>query len=110
MRTRWFDERFETKMAECEAAHVASLAIIATQGTLDWAYPPFILASTASAPGWDVRYSSPFTAGTAEKKSGPRNQSPGQSRHAHENALRSAMAQGYQLENSESGGRGGAGI
>lgn len=41
-------------MAECEAAHVASLAIIATQGTLDWAYPPFILASTASAPGWDV--------------------------------------------------------
>jgi len=51
---RWFDERFETKMAEREAAHVASLAIIATKGTLDWAYPPFILASTASALGWDV--------------------------------------------------------
>ncbi len=24
------------------------------QGTLDWAYPPFILASTAAALGWDV--------------------------------------------------------
>ena len=25
------------------------MAIIATKGTLDWAYPPFILASTAAA-------------------------------------------------------------
>ncbi|MHB1084062.1 MAG: sulfur carrier protein DsrE2 [Thiobacillus sp.] len=41
-------------MKEREDAHVASLAIIATKGTLDWAYPPFILASTASALGWDV--------------------------------------------------------
>jgi peroxiredoxin family protein len=30
------------------------LAIIATKGTLDWAYPPFILASTASALGYEV--------------------------------------------------------
>ena len=30
------------------------LAIIATKGTLDWAYPPFILASTASALMYDV--------------------------------------------------------
>ena len=30
------------------------MAIIATKGTLDWAYPPFILASTASALGYDV--------------------------------------------------------
>lgn len=29
------------------------LAIIATKGTLDWAYPPFILASTAAALGYD---------------------------------------------------------
>src|SRR5690606_6583457 len=28
------------------------LTIIATKGTLDWAYPPFILASTASALGY----------------------------------------------------------
>ncbi|MDP3216370.1 MAG: DsrE/DsrF/DrsH-like family protein, partial [Deltaproteobacteria bacterium] len=51
---QWFDQRFESKMAEREAAHIPSLAIIATKGTLDWAYPPFILASTASALGWDV--------------------------------------------------------
>jgi peroxiredoxin family protein len=31
------------------------LAIIATKGTLDWAYPPFILASTAAALGYDVQ-------------------------------------------------------
>jgi len=51
---QWFDQRFESKMAEREAAHVPSLSIIATKGTMDWAYPPFILASTASALGWDV--------------------------------------------------------
>jgi len=31
------------------------LALIATKGTLDWAYPPFILASTAAALGYDVQ-------------------------------------------------------
>lgn len=30
------------------------LAIIATKGSLDWGYPPFILASTAAALGYDV--------------------------------------------------------
>ena len=30
------------------------LTIIATKGTLDWAYPPFILASTAAALGMEV--------------------------------------------------------
>ncbi len=31
------------------------MAIIATKGTLDWAYPPFILASTAAALGYEVQ-------------------------------------------------------
>ncbi len=31
------------------------LALIATKGTLDWAYPPFILASTAAAIGYEVQ-------------------------------------------------------
>lgn len=31
------------------------MAIIATKGTLDWAYPPFILGSTAAALGYEVR-------------------------------------------------------
>ncbi len=30
------------------------LVILASKGTLDWAYPPFILASTAAAMGWEV--------------------------------------------------------
>ena len=31
------------------------LAIIATKGTLDWAYPPFILSSTAAALGYETQ-------------------------------------------------------
>lgn len=50
----WFDQRFEQKMSEREANHTPSMTIIATKGTLDMAYPPFILASTAAALGWDV--------------------------------------------------------
>ncbi len=30
------------------------LALIASKGTLDWAYPPYILASTAAAMGWEA--------------------------------------------------------
>lgn len=50
----WFDERFEDKMREREENKTPSMAIISTKGTLDWAYPPFILASTGAALGWDV--------------------------------------------------------
>ncbi len=50
----WFDQRFEQKMAEREAAKTPAMTIIATKGTLDMAYPPFILASTAAALGWEV--------------------------------------------------------
>ena len=48
------DQRLEAKLAEIRAAKTPSMTIIATKGTLDWAYPPFILASTAAALGWDV--------------------------------------------------------
>jgi peroxiredoxin family protein len=51
---QWFDQRFAEKMAEREANHIPSMTIIATKGTLDMAYPPFILASTAAALGWEV--------------------------------------------------------
>lgn len=50
----WFDQRLDAKLAEREAAKVPSLAIIATKGTMDMAYPPFILASTAAALGWNA--------------------------------------------------------
>lgn len=48
------DELLPKKLEAIEAAKTPSMTIIATKGTLDWAYPPFILASTASALGWDV--------------------------------------------------------
>ena len=47
-------QKLEEKLAELKAAKTPSMTIIATKGTLDWAYPPFILASTAAALGWDV--------------------------------------------------------
>lgn len=48
------DEILPQKLEELKAAKTPSMAIIATRGTLDWAYPPFILSSTAAALGWDV--------------------------------------------------------
>jgi peroxiredoxin family protein len=49
------DELLPKKLEEIDAAKTPSMAIIATKGTLDWAYPPFILASTAAALGWDTK-------------------------------------------------------
>ena len=55
---RLIEERLDAllpkKLAALRESATPSLTIIATKGTLDWAYPPFILASTASALGWNV--------------------------------------------------------
>ena len=51
---KWFDERLEQKLQEREEAKTPQLSLIATKGTMDMAYPPFILASTAAALGWEV--------------------------------------------------------
>ena len=48
------DELLPKPLEEIDAARTPSMSIIATKGTLDWAYPPFILASTAAALGWDT--------------------------------------------------------
>lgn len=37
-----------------DAPNTKSMSIIVTKGSLDWAYPPFILATTAAAMGLDV--------------------------------------------------------
>jgi peroxiredoxin family protein len=47
-------QKIEAQLAAMKAAKPGSMTIIATKGTLDWAYPPFILSSTAAALGWDV--------------------------------------------------------
>jgi peroxiredoxin family protein len=55
---RLINERLDAllpkKLAELREKQTPSMTIIATKGTLDWAYPPFILASTAAALGWKV--------------------------------------------------------
>ncbi len=52
--SQYLDMVLPKKLEEIEASKTPSMAIIATKGTLDWAYPPFILASTGAALGWDV--------------------------------------------------------
>jgi peroxiredoxin family protein len=47
-------QKLEEALAQMKAKKTPSMTIIATKGTLDWAYPPFILSSTAAALGWDV--------------------------------------------------------
>jgi peroxiredoxin family protein len=50
----WFERKFAESMARREAQATPSLSIMVTKGTLDWAYPPFIIGSTAAAMGWNV--------------------------------------------------------
>ena len=40
---------------ESNAINPNTMSIIVTKGSLDWAYPPFILASTAAALGYDTQ-------------------------------------------------------
>ena len=48
------DEVLPGKIQDIADSTTPSMSIIATKGTLDWAYPPFILASTSAALGWDT--------------------------------------------------------
>ncbi len=41
-------------MSEASLENAKSLSLIVTKGSLDWAYPPFILATTAAAMGLNV--------------------------------------------------------
>ena len=41
-------------MSQANSEATKRLALIASKGTLDWAYPPFILATAAGAMGWEV--------------------------------------------------------
>jgi hypothetical protein len=50
----WFERKFSESMERLQASKTPKLSIMVTKGTLDWAYPPFIIGSTAAAMGWDV--------------------------------------------------------
>jgi hypothetical protein len=56
-----------------ETVRTPSLAIIATKGTMDMAYPPF-MATTAAALGWDTSIFFTLRTGTCEE--GSRHQGP----------------------------------
>lgn len=48
----WFEKSFSETKEQLESEKTPRLSIMVTKGTLDWAYPPFIIASTAAALGW----------------------------------------------------------
>ncbi len=50
----WFEQQFLENMQRYKENKTPSMAIVVTKGSLDWAYPPFILASSAAALGWEV--------------------------------------------------------
>ena len=43
-----------TETATGDVANTKNMSMIVTKGSLDWAYPPFILATTAAAMGLEV--------------------------------------------------------
>ena len=84
-------------------ADARRMTIIATKGTLDWAYPPFILSSTAAALGWNVSIFFTFY-GLQPAEEGhqrPQDQPARQSGHADENAVRPGLVQEHQLEHPQ---------
>lgn len=50
----WFGKSFAETREKQESDKTPRLSIMVTKGTLDWAYPPFIIASTAAALGWEA--------------------------------------------------------
>jgi hypothetical protein len=44
----WFDKRLAESMAAADENKTPRLSIMVTKGTLDWAYPPFILGATGT--------------------------------------------------------------
>src|SRR3972149_12114214 len=47
-------EAVEEILREREASRTHKLALVASRGTMDWAYPPLVLATTAAALGWEA--------------------------------------------------------
>lgn len=50
----WFNNRFDERMQVHKEGATPRLSIMVTKGTLDWAYPAFIIGSTAAAMGWNA--------------------------------------------------------
>jgi peroxiredoxin family protein len=55
----WKNRSTKMSTTAADGSNAKSMSIIVTKGTLDWAYPPFILATTAAA--MDVKVTMFFT-------------------------------------------------
>jgi peroxiredoxin family protein len=55
--TRQFDDRIDARvraLLEEPPTKQRKLAIVASKGSLDWAYPPLMMANNAAKKGWEV--------------------------------------------------------
>ena len=77
------------------------MALIASQGTLDWAYPPFILASTAVAMEMQVAVFFTFYGLTLHKRKITAKVAPHQSSDADENALRAKQFPEFRMADAQ---------
>ena len=78
------------------------MALIASQGTLDWAYPPFILASTAVAMEMQVAVFFYFLwTDPAQTKNHCKGCPPRQSSDADENALRAKKFPEFRMAGAQ---------
>jgi Uncharacterized conserved protein len=78
------------------------MALIASQGTLDWAYPPFILASTAAAMDMEVQIFFTFYGLTLLKKDiKAKSGASYESCHANENAIWSKRISGFRMAHAK---------
>ena len=78
------------------------MALIASQGTLDWAYPPFILASTAVAMEMQVAVFFTFYGLTLlKRKNHCKGCPPRQSSDADENALRAKKFPEFRMADAQ---------
>lgn len=50
----WFQKKFDECSEKKESKRTKSMVILSSKGTMDGAYPTFILSTTAAALGWDV--------------------------------------------------------
>jgi peroxiredoxin family protein len=64
----WFERKFAAAMTKMNEARTPRLSIMATKGTMDWAYTAFIIGSTAAAMGWKVTIFCTFYGLTLLKK------------------------------------------
>ena len=77
------------------------MALIASKGTLDWAYPPFILASTAAAMEMEVGIFLLLWTDASEEEYRGKSSATHKSGHAHEDAVWAERVSGFRMAHAE---------